>query len=247
MTKVDAASMQGDARQWRGLLLTGAWSALASVVLIVVQMVVYLVWPPPRTTQGYFELLLANPVHGLLSLDLLLIVSNTLAYLIYLALGVMLWRVSRSAVVIALAFCVVGIAAYMAAPRPVEMLNLAHTYAHADAATRAALLATGDGMLATWAGTAFDVYYFFNLVTLLILAILMLRSSIFGRATAVWGLVGAAFMIVPTNFGPVGLAFGIASLLPWGVFAALVGWRMLKLAGPAPAPPAGPESGHLVG
>ena len=99
-----------------------------------------------------------------------------------------------------------------------------------EVGVRAALLATGDGMLATWAGTAFDVYYFFNLITLLILTILMLRSSVFGRATAVWGLVGAAFMIIPTNFGPVGLAFGIASLLPWGVFAALVGWRMLQLA-----------------
>ena len=146
MATVDAASVQNDARRWRGLLLTGAWSAFASVVMIVVQMVVYLVWPPPSTTQGYFDLLLTNPVHGLVSLDVLYIVSNTLAYLIYLALGAMLWRVSRSAVVIALAFCVVGIAAYMAAPRAVEMLTLAHRYAEADAATRATLLATGDGM-----------------------------------------------------------------------------------------------------
>ena len=160
MADVEAASVQSDARQWRGLLLTGAWSAFVSVVMIVVAMVIYVFWPPPSTTQGYFELLLTNPVHGILSLDLLYIVSNTLAYLIYIALGAMLWRVSRSAVVIALAFCVVGIAAYMAAPRAVEMLRLAHAYAEADAATRIALLATGDGMLATWAGTAFDVYYF---------------------------------------------------------------------------------------
>lgn len=111
--------------------------------------------------------------------------SNTLAYVVYLALAVVLWQVSRSAVTIAFALCVVGIAAYMAAPRPVEMLSLAQAYADADAATRVALLATGDGMTATWAGTAFDVYYFFNLVTLLVFAILMLRSSIFSRACAV--------------------------------------------------------------
>ena len=44
-----------------------------------------------------------------------------------------------------------------------------------------ALVATGDGMLATWMGTAFDIYYFFNLVTLLVFAVLMYRSAVFPR------------------------------------------------------------------
>lgn len=230
MGDVDEVTSRGDVRHWRGLLLTGAWSAFASVVMIVVQMGVYLLWPPPRSTAGIFDLLLGNPVLGVLSLDLLYIVSNTLAYLVYLTLAVVLWRVNRSAVVIALAFCVLGMAAYMASPRPVEMLTLAHMYADADATTRTALLAVGDGMISTSAGTAFDIYYFFTLVTLLVLAVLMLRSSTFSRATAVWGLAGAVLMVVPSNFGPVGLAFAIASLAPWAVFVALVGRRLLQLA-----------------
>ncbi len=233
MADVDPATVRSDARQWRGLLVTGAWSAFASVVMVVVQIVIRILWPPPESTAGFFELLLDNPVQGLVSLDLLYIVSNVLIYLVYLALAVVLWRVSRSAVAIALAFCVVGIAAYMSTPRPVEMLALAHAYADADAATRTALLATGDGMLATWNGTAYDIYYFFTLVTLAVLAILMLRSSIFSRATAVWGLVSAVLMTVPTNFGPVGMAFAVASLAPFSVFAVLVWQRLLQLAGPA--------------
>lgn len=108
-----------------------------------------------------------------------------LTYVVYLALSVVLWRVNRSAVAIAVAFCVLGMAAYMSAPRPVEMPTLTHSYA--DTATRTALLATGDGKLATWMGTAFDVYHFFNRMTLAILAIIMLRSSIFSRGTAVSG------------------------------------------------------------
>ncbi|MFZ0158606.1 MAG: hypothetical protein WAL50_06215 [Kineosporiaceae bacterium] len=70
----------------------------------------------------------------------------------------------------------------MTTPRPVEMLT--HAYAHADAPTRTPLLATGDGRLATWTGTVFDVYYVSTSVTLAVLAMLMLRSSIFSRATA---------------------------------------------------------------
>jgi len=233
MADADADTVRGDARQWRGLLVTGAWCAFASVAMIVVQIVIYAVWPPPDSTAGFFALLLDNPVKGLVSLDLLYIVSNALMYMVYLALAVVLWRVSRSAVLIALAFCVVGIAAYMSTPRPVEMLTLAHAYADAAPATRTALLATGDGMLATWQGTAYDVYYYFTFVTLALLAILMLRSSIFSRATAVWGLVSAVLMTVPTNFGPVGMAFAVASLAPFSVFAVLVWQRLLKLAGPA--------------
>src|SRR5215207_4047661 len=99
----------------------------------------------------------------------------------------------------------------MASPRPIEMLLLARSYAKADAAEQVALLATGEGMLATWTGTAFDVYYMFNLVTLLVLAVLMYRSQIFSRPTAVWGLVAAALMAVPSNFGTVGLVFALAA------------------------------------
>ena len=234
MVDVDEATVRSDAQQWRGLLITGAWCSFASVVMIVVQIPIYVVWPPPESTAGFFALLLDNPVLGLVSLDVFYVVSNALMYLVYLALAVVLWRVSRSAVVIALAFCVVGIAAYMSSTRPVEMLVLAHAYADADASgTRTALLATGDGMLATWNGTGYDIYYYFTFATLAILAILMLRSSVFSRATGVWGLVSAALMTVPTNFGTVGMVFAVASLVPFSVFAVLIGKRLLELASSA--------------
>jgi hypothetical protein len=88
-------------------------------------------------------------------------------------------------------------------------------------------------MLATWTGTAFDIYYIFNLVTLLVFAVLMYRSDVFTRATAVWGLVAAALMAVPSNFGTVGLIFALASLLPWAVFAVLVARGLFALAATA--------------
>jgi len=120
--------VRADVGEWKGLLVLGGVAALASVALIVVQIGIYVIWPPPETTAAFYDLLIANPVHGLLALDLLYIVSNLLAYLLYFALAVVLWGVSRSAVVVALAFGVLGMAAYMASPRPVEMLALAQAY-----------------------------------------------------------------------------------------------------------------------
>lgn len=221
-----------DVAPWRGLVRTGAWAALASVAMIVLQIGIYVIWPPPQTTAEFYAVLAANPVRGVLALDVLYVVSNLLAFLVYLALAVVLWRVSRSAVVVALAFGVLGMAAYTASPRAVEMLVLARSYAAAEPAEQVALLATGDGMLATWMGTAFDVYYFFNLATLLIFAVLIFRSAVFSRPVAWWGLVAAVLMAVPSNFGAVGLAFALASLVPWSVFAVLAARRLLALAAP---------------
>ena len=42
MTVVNEAAIRQDIKQWSGLVLTGAWVALASVVLIVVQVAIYL-------------------------------------------------------------------------------------------------------------------------------------------------------------------------------------------------------------
>jgi hypothetical protein len=229
MPPTDMQAVREDVRRWKGLVQLGAWVALASVALIVVQIAIYAVWPPPETTVEFFEVLVAEPVRGMLALDVLYIVSNLFAFLLYLALALVLWRVSRSGVVVALAFAVLGMAAYMASPRPLEMLALARAYGQADPVEQVALAAAGEGMLATWTGTAFDIYYFFNLATLLIFAMLMYRSAIFTRATAVWGLIAAGLMAVPSNFGTVGLVFALASLVPWAVFAVLVARRLRLL------------------
>lgn len=79
MIAVAEEALRQDVKQWSGLILTGAWVALASVALIVVQVVVYLLWPPPGTTLGFFEVLVENSLRGLLTLDLLYVVSNLLA------------------------------------------------------------------------------------------------------------------------------------------------------------------------
>lgn len=230
-----------DVARWQGLVRCGAWAALAGVAMIVVQMGLYVVWPPPATVEEYFDLLLADPVRGAVALDALYVVSNLLAYLLYGALAVVLWRVSRSGAAVALAFGVLGMAAYLASPRPVEMLILARAYDEAAPAEQVALLATGEGMLATWMGTAFDLYYLLNLVTLVLLTVLMLRSTVFTRVTAWWGVAAAVLMAVPSNAGVVGLAFALASLVPWSVFSVLV-WRRLRglvaeSTGPSTAPP----------
>ena len=117
------------------------------------------------------------------------------------------------------------------------MLLLARSHAKADAAEPVALLATGEGILATWTGTAFDVYYMFNLVTLLVIAVLMYRSQVFSRPTAGVGIGGCSAHGRPIKTsGQSASSSRWASLVPWAVFALLVARRLLALVAAARSP-----------
>jgi hypothetical protein len=227
---VAVTDVPGSLRPWRGALRTAAWAAFGSVALIAVQVPVFLVWPPPTDVEGFYALLVERPVLGLVSLDLLYLVNNLLVLLVYLGLFLALRDRHPSASAIALLLGTFGMAAYASSLVGFELLSLARAAAVAGPDQRLTLLAAGEGLLATYQGTAFLTYYVVNAVVLFVLAGAMVRSERFGAATAAWGLVSAALMLVPSTAGTVGRVFAIASLLPWSVFCVLVGRRLLQLA-----------------
>lgn len=222
-------SFDGELSHWRGAVETAGWAALASVALVFVQVWIYLQWPPPQSVEGFYTLFVDNPVLGLLSLDLIYIVNNLLVLLVYLGLFIVLRHSYPSTATIGLLLGTVGMAAYMASNTGFEVLSLANAYAASDAAGRTALLGAGEAMLAVSTGTAFDIYYILNGITLVLFAGAILASDRFSRAIGVWGLIAAVFMIVPSSVGTVGMVFALASLVPWVVFAALVGRRLVRL------------------
>lgn len=215
---------------WAGLLRCGGWAALGSVFLTLVQIAIFVIWPPPETVPEIFDLMATSPLLGLLSMDLLYLINNLLVLVLYLALAVVLWRQSHSGVVLLLALGFVQMAAYYASNPVVEMLALARRHHRSDGAEQAILEGVGEAVLASWTGTAFLVYYFLGSFVLLILAWLLRRSAAFPRSAGWWGLAAGVLMLVPSPFGIVGMAFAMASLVPWSVFCVIVGRRLLQLA-----------------
>ena len=215
---------------WRGLLRCGGWAALGSVVLTVVQVAIFAAWPPPEQIPEIFDLMRRSPVLGLLSMDALYLVNNVLVLLLYLALAVVLWPVSRSGVALVLGLGFLQMAAYYASNPAVELLTLAGAHGRADAAERAVIEGAGEALLAGWTGTAFLVYYFLGAVVLLLLSWMLRRSTDLPPSAAWWALAAGILMLVPSPFGLVGMIFAIASLVPWSVFCVVVGVRLLRLA-----------------
>ena len=214
---------------WKSLFKIAGAAGLAMLGIMVAQIAVFIIWPPPVTVNGFFTLFQQSWLLGLLSLDLLYILNNALLILIYLALYIALKRVTESGSLIALVLGLVGISAYFASNPAFEMLSLSGQYASAEnEVQRTVLLGAGESLLATYRGTAFDVYYVLNAAALLIFAVSMLRSDYFPRPAAVAGIVAGILMIIPSTAGTIGLIFSLASLVPWALFLILIIPRLLR-------------------
>lgn len=230
MTEPFAVLPRSDDAAWRSLYRVSGVAALAMFVLIPIQSILFVAFPPPATAIDYFALFQQDTLLGLLSLDLLYLIDMALMGLVYLALYAALARVSRSLMTIALAVAGVATAAYFASNTAFSMLALSHQYAEAAGEPqRAALLGAGEAMLAIYQGTANGVTYVLFGVANVISAWVMLKSHVFGKLTAGVYLFGSLLMVVPPAVGTVGVALAMASLLPFAVWLLLVARRFFQL------------------
>ncbi len=209
----------------------GAYAVAAMIAIMALQIAIFIIWPPPETVEGFLALFEQSWLLGLLSMDLLYIINNTLLILIYLAIYAALKPAHPTAALIGLVLGLVGICAYYASNTAFEMLSISNQYAAAGSeAQKTALLGAGSALLAIYKGTAFNTYYVLNGICLLIFAIAILKSNIFSRSIGFWGLASGILMSIPSTAGMLGLVFSLLSLIPWAVFAILVARRMLKMA-----------------
>jgi Domain of unknown function (DUF4386) len=214
---------------WQTLHRVGGMAALAVLVLIPVQMVVFFLWPPPNTVIGWFTLFQDNALVGLLDMDLLLIVDYLLLIGVFSALWASLRRANESLMAIALILQLVATATYLASTVAFEMLSLSNQYATATTEVeRSILLAAGQAMLVTWQGTAFDVSYVLSALAVLIISAVMLRSHMFSKVTGYAGLSAGILMSVPSTAGMIGVIFSLLSLVPLAVWLALIARRLLR-------------------
>jgi Domain of unknown function (DUF4386) len=227
---MDGSRAETTESAWKPLYKVGAVAALIMVAFIPIQTIIFLVSPPPSTVIGWFTLFQHNRLLGLLDMDLLMIADYALLGLIMLTLYAALRRASPSFMAIALTSGLVGIAAYFASSTAFNMLSLSDQYAAATTDTQRSLfLAAGQATLAIWQGTAFDVGYVLEGVALLIIAVVMLRSTLFSKGTASVGFLTGVMMLVPPTVGTIGLLFSLGSLVPMAIWDILIARRLFQL------------------
>lgn len=216
--------------RWRGLYRIGAVAAAIMVVHIPITIVLFIANPPPQTVIEFFALFQSNKLLGLLGMDLLYLLVNVLAIPTCLAFYVALRRVNESVMLVATALGLIAGVALFAARPAFEMLSLSDQYAAATTdAQRAVFLAAGEAMLAIFHGTAFQFHYVFGSISLLMTAVVMLRSDIFSKATAYVGIVSSVTglgLYVPK----IGVAISILSVVGLWIWYILIARRFFQLA-----------------
>ncbi len=220
-------------RSWRGLYVAAGAAALLTALAVPFQVLLFIAWPPPEhgTAADWFALFGTNPVHGLLSLDLVMMVEQMLVIPIALALYRLLRRANESTMALALAAWLVGAGLFVASNTAFQMLTLSNGYAAAATdAARAPFLAAGEVMLATYwgMGTPFVFGYVLSATAGILLGFAMLRTRIFGRLAA-WGAIGGNLVGLGIFLPGIGTGVSLASVLVLWAWYVLIGVRLVRL------------------
>jgi hypothetical protein len=213
---------QGFKVNFQPLFRVARYLAFIMLLLIPIQIIVYVIAPPPDTVKGFFELYQQNPFLGLLSLDFLYLFNNIIIVVIYLALSVILFEEKPSVVLLALVLGLIGVACYYPSNPAFEMLTLSNQYFLAQPEQQITYLAAGEALMAGYTGTTFNVYYVLSALSLLLFAYALIKSHQFKNSIGFWGLISGFFMIIPSSAGTLGLIFSLLSLIPWVIFIALL-------------------------
>ncbi|MDF2702688.1 MAG: hypothetical protein K0S10_1634 [Rubrobacteraceae bacterium] len=228
--RVDEPDAVATDPRWNWLYRIGGAAAVFAVVVIPIQLLVFVAWGQPETALGWFTLFQDNELVGLLAFESLFVVNAVIGIATALALYVVLRRVNESLMTIALALGFLESVAFIVARPALDMLYLSNQYAAATTdAQRAALLAAGEAMLATFNGTAFHVGINLFSIYFLIVPLVMLKSNIFSKLTACIGIVAAILnwgLYVP---GGIGLFLFTLSVLPLAMWNVLVARRLFQL------------------
>lgn len=150
----------------------------------------------PESVAAWFDLLQTHPLIGWTLLNGWDLINYALLGLMFLGLYAALRRVRPAPASLALILSLLGVGLAFAANQSFAMLGLSGRYAAADAAGQAGLIGAGEALLAIHrAGADYGVglYPAFGLLSIagLVASLLMLRTDVFNRATAIVGLIAS--------------------------------------------------------
>jgi hypothetical protein len=224
----------------RSFYQVGGATVLMAVLVVVAEIAIGFLPGVAQATQrtvtvtDWFALFQSNWFLGLRNLGLLNLIGAALLTPTFLAMYFALRRENEPWAALGAALFFMGMTVYLANNRGFAMLSLSGQYAGAATdAQRAALAAAGQAMLVEGMNR---LGIFFLDAAGLVLSAVMLRGKVFGKVTAVAGIVGNGLMIVfevlsafiPAQFSVwlfIAMGGGVC-IMAWYVLA---GKRLLRL------------------
>jgi hypothetical protein len=226
---MNSATSKKNNTDWKTLYRIGAYAALIAVIFfrryLSAELMAFngfgifdIPKTAPVTATGWFNLFQKSKFVGLALLDIFDLVNYALVGLIFLALYAALRKSNEIVMGLATLSSIVGITVYFASNQALSFLHLSEQYSAATyEAQRSLYLAAGEALLANTHGTGMYISLFLVLLAGLIVSIVMLRSGVFNKATAVTGMLANIF----------GLAYFVVL-----IFAPAISWLPPTLSAP---------------
>jgi hypothetical protein len=213
--------------RWQWLYKIGGLAALLSVVIIPLSIVTFFIWP--LWPDNILAVIQEDWLAGLMGLDFMYLLSVVFAIPFFPVLYVTLKKVDESWALLALILGLLGLVCLIPA-RPIpEMFALSDQYAAATTdAEKALYLVAGEAMLTHFEGLAYHAHYILGSVSLLISSFLMLRSDIFGQATAYVGIV-TNIVVFGLYVPQVGVWISMLSVVGYLIWYILIARRLFQL------------------
>ena len=218
--------------RWVALYRVAGVSALLTGVLIPLQILAFVAWPPPQgEVVQWFEVFQDSAFIGLISFDLAILLEEVLLVPIILAMYVLLRRTSESLMLIAASLWLLSVALFIGSNTGFEMLALSNGYAAAGTeAGRVVYVAAGQAMLAAYMqqGSSFVMGYLLAAVAGTLVGIGMLRNRVFSGVAA-WAAIVANVLGLGLFLPGIGVLVSLGSVAILIVWYLLVGWRLVRL------------------
>jgi hypothetical protein len=212
---------------WKSFYGVAGTAALLVVVVGLLDFVLALLQsgaktPGTASALDWFSLLQQRTFFGLRNLGVLNIVTYTLGIPLYLALYHAHRRFGGGCAALAAVLFTVGAAVYISGNAVFSLLALSGRYAAATTdSQRALLISAGTAILARGedltAGTFMG--FFLTETAALLMASVMLRGGVFGRVTALMGILGMGLMVIFNIFA----AFAPSTMYETVMIVAMLG------------------------
>ncbi len=186
--------------RWKTLYKIGGAAAILAAVLLLIEIIVFTIWPQQTTAIAYFTLFRSNRLIGLLDFYLLEMLAYILFVPIFLAIYFAIRKNTESYMILGMTFAIIGIAIFLSTNNPFSLLSLSDQYwAATTEAQKSVLLSVGQTIIANTGQRAvggFNMGFLLVSIAGLITSCVMLKSPIFSRLTAYVGIIAFVISLV---------------------------------------------------
>ncbi len=181
--------------KWKDLFKIGGISFILTTALVLFAIIAYFIWPyspDEKSTEEILSILVNDKIGGLISLDLIMLVTIIIYIFPILSLYVALKPVNESYALIALVFGLMAVVTVITSRPLVEISLISDKFANAISETdRNKYLSLAESFRLMFDGTAWVLQTFFLLISGLISSLLMLKSKMFNNKIAWIGIISS--------------------------------------------------------